>query len=135
MLTGRAKSLHHLSRPAYEQLSQLYEPLSRNVSPTYREGPALSSLEALCDLYLRLWPERSSRASIKIAHAQGHDLFLGFFYPEVDTDVDCLALKTLRYTPLGDYGLRRERLDFLGASQLLLLTPEELDFRFALFRV
>ncbi|WNG56549.1 hypothetical protein F0U59_18640 [Archangium gephyra] len=134
MLTGRAKSRHHLSPPAYEQLSQLYELLSRNLRPTYREGPALSSLEALCDLYLQLWPERSSRASIKIAHARGLDLFLGFYYPEVDTDVDRLAVEILRYTPLSDYGLRQERMDLSGAAQLLRLTPEELDYRFAYFR-
>jgi hypothetical protein len=135
MLTGRAKSLHHRSPPAYEQLSQLYELLTRNIRPTYREGPALSSLEALCDLYLQLWPERSSRAAIKIAHARGHDLFLGFYYPEVDTEVDCLAVEILRYTQLGDYGLRRERMDLSGAAQLLLFTPGELDCRFAYFRV
>jgi hypothetical protein len=134
MLTGCAKSLHHHSPPAYEQVAQLYELLSRNISPTYREGPALSSLDALCDLYLQLRPETSSRASIRIAHARGIDLFLGFYFPEVDAEVDCLALETLRYTQLGDYGLRRERMDLAGAAQLLRLTPEELGFRLALFR-
>ena len=134
MLTGCAKSLHHYAPPAYEQVAQLYDLLTRNISPIYREGPALSSLEALCDLYLQLRPETSSRASIRIAHARGIDLFLGFYFPEVDAEVDCLALEILRHTQLGDYGLRRERIDLTSAAQLLRLTPEELGHRLGFFR-
>ena len=133
MRSTRAQSLHRRSTAAYEQLSLLYELLNRYVLPTYREGPALSSLEALCDLYLQLQPEAKSRAGAKIAQAWGLELWLGFYFPEVDSDVDCLAVEIRRHKSLGECGLRQERMALYGASELLASTPEQLGWALGFF--
>lgn len=100
---------------AFKQVSELYEVLSRHISPTCRTGPGLASLESFCELYLTILADAKDHARIKIAGAHNGEIWLGFYHPEVDE----VAVEVIRKKDRGEYGTQVSRWLLNGPSELL----------------
>lgn len=118
--------LKEINTALYEQMAKLYTVLAARIRPDYRAGPALSSEAEFCSLLLTILSDAKDMARIKVAGAEGGEVWFGF-YPGLDEP----ALEFIQKKSRGEYGTQVSRWHFASASQITSYPTENLRMLFS----